>query len=70
MTAVFVAITATSGAVLVLSAALLEAVGIDGVGLAWLIASSAAAAVLLVGDFRFVWRPARDEAGAPEPVAR
>ena len=59
MTAVFVTIAASSASLLILSAVLLEVMGLDGLGIAWLATYLVTAAVIMLGDFRFVWRPAR-----------
>jgi O-antigen/teichoic acid export membrane protein len=57
MQTVVLTITSTSTVLLVLTVVLLKAMGINGVGLAWLIAQSATATVLLSTTFRWLWLP-------------
>ena len=57
MGVVVATVTGTSGAVLVLTIVLLKAIGLDGVGLAWLIAQTASAIVIMFTGFRFLWMP-------------
>ncbi len=55
---VIVAITAMQCvSILGLALVLLHLIGLDGVGLAWLVSLTAIAGVLLAGDFRTVWLP-------------
>jgi O-antigen/teichoic acid export membrane protein len=69
MTAVFVTTAASSFGLLALSAFLLNTMGLDGLGIAWLIAYSATAVVIMLGDFRFVWWPQRaDEPSSGRPI--
>lgn len=57
MTAVVVTVTATSGSVLILTVILLHTIGLDGVGLAWLLGQSGVALVILLTGFRSLWIP-------------
>ena len=55
MRAVVTTVSLTSGSVIVLSVVLLSRIGLNGVGLAWVIAQSCAAAVILATELRPVW---------------
>ena len=57
MKTVVLTITSTSTVLLVLTVVLLKTMGINGVGLAWLITQSATALVLLSTTFRWLWLP-------------
>jgi O-antigen/teichoic acid export membrane protein len=57
MRVVFITVSATSAAVLALSIVLLKVMGLNGVGVGWLIAESAAAAVILLTGLRSLWAP-------------
>ena len=62
-------VVGTSGAVLVLLVVLLKAIGLDGVGLAWLIGQTGAAVVILLTGFRFLWVPGARPPARAEPHA-
>ena len=55
MTAIFTIRTVQSVVILVLAVVLLRTIGLNGVGVAWLVTQSAIAGVLLLGEFRAVW---------------
>jgi len=57
MKTVVLTITSASTLLLVLTVVLLKTMGINGVGLAWLIAQSVTALVLLSTSFRWLWLP-------------
>ncbi len=70
MGVIFVIAAAQFASILVLALVLLPVLGLEGVGLAWLLSLGTIALILLAGDFRTVWLPYVRPAALPATASR